>query len=233
MSKDFGYLPYGTVIKYGIYAIMSLGTLGPVEIYFKDAQPMVPDQVDHTSLNQLLWSDSHPILSIGIAQGLVSSSNIGGANFDNRGRNPARGAGVKYNTRFTMVFGEHVNPLGPETELGVTCVDTPDDGTYMAPGGSNAHGNMTSGAPAKATPATPSTIKAGGSTGTGDDDDDRGQAGEAKPWTAKPWTAKPSTAKPSTAGPKTQPTTKGAAITKATKMTNDFGEGEPCASEGC
>ena len=119
-SKEHGFLPYGTTIKYGIYVINDLGSFGTVRVHFKDSQPMIPDLIDHGSINQQLWShDKHaPGLASGIAQGLVSSFDIGGPNFNNRGANPARGMGVQYNTRFSLMFGENHNPLGEEADLG-------------------------------------------------------------------------------------------------------------------
>ena len=131
-SKEHGYLPYGTVIKYGIYIINDLAHFGTVRVNFKDSQPMIPDLVDHGSINQQLWTD-HPALAsfnTGIAQGLVSSFDVGQPNFNNRGANPARGAGLQYNTRFSMLLGTVDNPLGEEVDLGVMCSDAEETGTY-------------------------------------------------------------------------------------------------------
>merc|ERR1712146_632685 len=133
-SKEHGYLPFGTMVKYGMYIVNALGEFGTVRINFKDSQPMIPDLIDHVSLNQELWVDNSDKSGLasrrGIAQGLVSSSDVGGPNFNNRGSNPVRGSGVQHNTRFSMLLGTLDNPLGEEVDLGVMCSDAKETGTY-------------------------------------------------------------------------------------------------------
>ena len=42
-SAKFGYLMQGTVIKYGLFVVSSVGKYGNVEIWFADRKPMIPD----------------------------------------------------------------------------------------------------------------------------------------------------------------------------------------------
>lgn len=134
IHSRYGYLPFGSVAKFGVYKILGLGKYGDVEFNFKDRTPMVPDLNDHYALDQYLWSADtdvvaeFPELATGLLQGLVSNHILGGPNFDARGKTPSRGAGTRHNTRYTISFGvdkyaadDPARRFGPEPELGVQC----------------------------------------------------------------------------------------------------------------
>jgi len=130
-SAHYGYLPYGTVARYGILGVQGLGNYGDVQVQFHDRLPMQTDLNDHYIIDTVLSSTSHPDLAVGKGTGLVSSFAVGGPNFDGRGKTSARaGAGVQHNTRYAMVFGSYENPFRDEQDLGMTCVHTHEMGEY-------------------------------------------------------------------------------------------------------
>ena len=166
-SAQHGYLPYGTVARYGILGVQGLGKYGNVEIQFQDRLPMQPDLNDHYIIDTVLSSESHPDLDRGQGTGLVSSFAVGGPNFDGRGKTSARAAaGIQHNTRYAMVFGSYNNPFREEKDLGVTCIHVPEMGEYYrgvnmnsSSGGGHGHGQhdgTTTGAPVRTTFSTSS-----------------------------------------------------------------------------
>jgi hypothetical protein len=134
-SAQYGFLPFGTVARYGVMHVRGLGRYGDVELQFQDRMPMVPDLNDHYIIDTVIQSDAHPDLADGHGIGLVTSFVVGGPNFDNRGKTSAQNAGVQRNTRFAMVFGSYVNHLRNEADLGVTCVNQSETGDYYRLGG--------------------------------------------------------------------------------------------------
>merc|ERR1711908_166153 len=64
--SNFGCLPFGTVIKFGIYRIFGLGFFGDaVELFFEDRKPMVPDLNDHYSLDQRVQLSPESLATLG------------------------------------------------------------------------------------------------------------------------------------------------------------------------
>ena len=177
-SAQYGYLPYGTVARYGILGVQGLGNYGDVEVQFHDRLPMQTDLNDHYIIDTVLSSTAHPDLATGKGTGLVSSFVVGGPNFDGRGKTPGGAAGgVQHNTRYAMVFGSYQNPFRAEEDLGVTCVHTAERGEYYrgvnmngAEGGNHGNhggdGTKTSSTATSSTTTTSTVTTATSSTAT-------------------------------------------------------------------